>query len=110
MRTKNKYEKEKLGEIIKLVKMSSCGVLVTDEGINTYCSPSELLTLISFIIDKTKKYVPEEAIRHSVEIGLRNNEEKIDYMINTLENTLNKIDNIIDKKKDKKTKKENKDK
>ena len=106
MRTKNKYEKEKLGEIIKLVKMSSCGILATDEGINLYCSPPELLTLISYIIEKTNKYVPEEAIRHSVGIGLRNNEEKIDYMINTLENALNEID----KKKDKKTKKENKDK
>lgn len=106
MITKNKYEKEKLGEIIKLVKMSSCGILVTDEGINLYCSPTELLTLISYIIEKTKKYVPEEAIRHSVKIGLRKNEEKIDYMINTLENALNEID----KKKDKKTKKENKDK
>lgn len=106
MITKNKYEKEKLGEIIKLVKMSSCGILATDEGINLYCSPTELLTLISYIIEKTKKYVPEEVIRHSVEIGLRNNEEKIDYMLNTLENALNEID----KKKDKKTKKENKDK
>ena len=106
MITKSKYEKEKLGEIIKLVKMSSCGILATDEGINLYCSPTELLTLISYIIEKTKKHVPEEAIRHSVEIGLRNNEEKIDYMLNTLENALNEID----KKKDKKTKKENKDK
>lgn len=106
MITKNKYEKEKLREIIELVKMSSCGILATDEGINLYCSPSELLTLINCIIEKAKKYVPEEAIRHSVEIGLRNNKEKIDYMINTLENALNEID----KKKDKKTKKENKDK
>ena len=106
MITKNKYEKEKLGEIIKLVKMSSCGVLVTDEGISLYCDQAELLTLISYIIDKAKKYVPEEAIRHSVEIALRNGEEKVDYMINTLENALNEID----KKKDKKTKKENKDK
>ena len=64
------------------------------------------MTLISFIIERTKKYVPEEAIRHSVEIALRNGEEKVDYMINTLENALNEID----KKKDKKTKKENKDK
>lgn len=76
MITKNKYEKEKLGEIIKLVKMSSCGILATDEGISLYCSPAELLTLISFIIEKTKKYIPEEAIRQSVEIGLRDNEEK----------------------------------
>ena len=106
MITKNKYEKKKLGEIIKLVKMSSCGILATDEGISLYCDQVELLTLISYIIDKAKKYVPEEAIRHSVEIGLRNNEEKTDYMINTLENALNEID----KKKDKKTKKENKDK
>lgn len=106
MITKNKYEKEKLGEIIKLVKMSSCGILATDEGINLYCSPTELLTLINFIIEKAKKYVPEEVIRHSVEIALRNGEEKVDYMINTLENALNEID----KKKDKKTKKENKDK
>lgn len=106
MITKNKYEKEELGEIIKLVKKSSCRILATDEGINLYCSPAEFLTLISYIIEKAKKYVTEEAIRHSVEIGLRNNEEKIDYMINTLENVLNEID----KKKDKKTKKENKDK
>ena len=106
MRTKNKYEKEKLGEIIKLVKMSSCGILATDEGISLYCDQVELLTLVIYIIDKAKKYVPEEAIRHSVEIGLRNNEEKTDYMINTLENALNEID----KKKDKKAKKENKDK
>ena len=106
MRTKNKYEKEKLSEIIELVKMSSCGILATDKGISTYCSPSELLTLISFIIESAKKYVPEEAIRHCVEIALRNGEEKVDYMINTLENALNEID----KKKDKKTKKENKDK
>lgn len=106
MITKNKYEKEKLREIIKLVKMSSCGILATDEGINLYCDQAELLTLISFIIEKAKKYVPEEAIIHSVEIALRNGEEKVDYMINILENELNEID----KKKDKKTKKGNKDK
>ena len=60
MITKNKSEKEKLEEIIKLVKMSSCGVLVTDEGISLYCSPTELLTLISYIIERTKKYVQKK--------------------------------------------------
>lgn len=103
MKKKNDYADEKLKEIEELVKDSSSGILLTNVGINTYCSGAELLTFISMMIHNAKKYLPKELIEKAVKLGFKDEEElekkvkEVKTLNKELDKTLSKIKEIIEK-------------
>lgn len=99
MKKKNDYADKKLKEIEELVKGSSCGILITDIGINTYCSGVEMLSFISVMINKAKKYLPKELIEKAVKLGFKD-EEELEKKVKEVK-TLNKeLDKMLSKVKD----------
>ena len=99
MKKKNDYANKKLKEIEELVKGSSCGILITDTGINTYCSGADMLSFISIMIHKAKKHLPKELIEKAVKLGFKD-EEELEKKVKEVE-TLNKeLDKMLRKVKD----------
>ena len=99
MKKKNDYADKKLKEIEELVKDSSSGILLTNVGINTYCSGAELLTFISMMIHNAKKYLPKELIEKAVKLGFKD-EEELEEKVKEVK-TLNKeLDKMLSKVKD----------
>ena len=99
MKKKNDYADKKLKEIEELVKGSSCGILITDIGMNTYCSSVEMLSFISIMIYKAKKYLPKELIEKAVKLGFKD-EEELEKKVKEVK-TLNKeLDKMLSKVKD----------
>ena len=99
MKKKNDYADKKLKEIEELVKDSSSGILLTNVGINTYCSGAELLTFISMMIHNAKKYLPKELIEKAVKLGFKD-EEKLEEKVKEVK-TLNKeLDKMLSKIKE----------
>lgn len=99
MKKKNDYADKKLKEIEELVKESSCGILITDTGINTYCSGVDMLSFISIMIRKAKKYLPKELIEKAVKLGFKD-EEELEKKVKEVK-TLNKeLDKMLSKVKD----------
>lgn len=103
MKKKNDYADKKLKEIEELVKESSCGILITDIGINTYCSGVEMLSFISIMIHKVKKYLPKELIEKAVELGFKSDKELEEKSKNIkaknkeLEKMLRKVKELLEK-------------
>ena len=96
MKKKNDYADKKLKEIEELVKDSSSGILLTNVGINTYCSGAELLTFISMMIHNAKKYLPKELIERAVKLGFKD-EEELEEKVKEVK-TLNKeLDKMLSK-------------
>lgn len=99
MKKKNNYADKKLKEIEELVKESSCGILITDIGINTYCSVAEMLSFISVLIKKANKFVPKELIEKAVKLGFISDKE-LEKKVKEVK-TLNKeLDKMLSKVKD----------
>lgn len=99
MKKKNDYADKKLKEIEELVKGSSCGILITDNGISIYCSSAEMLSFISIMIHIAKKYLPKELIEKAVKLGFKD-EEELEKKVKEVE-TLNKeLDKMLSKVKD----------
>lgn len=103
MKKKNDYADKKLKEIEELVKDSSSGILLTNVGINTYCSGAELLTFISMMIYNAKKHLPKELIEKAVKLGFKDEEEleekvkEVKTLNKELEKMLSKIKELIEK-------------
>ena len=99
MKKKNDYADKKLKETEELVKDSSSGILLTNVGINTYCSGAELLTFISMMIHNAKKYLPKELIEKAVKLGFKD-EEELEKKVKEVK-TLNKeVDKMLSKIKE----------
>lgn len=103
MKKKNDYADKKLKEIEELVKESSCGILITDIGINTYCSGVDMLSFISIMIHNAKKYLPKELIEKAVELGFKSDKElekknkNIEKLNKELEKMLSKVKDLLEK-------------
>lgn len=103
MKKKNNYADKKLKEIEELVKESSCGILITDTGINTYCSGVDMLSFISIMIHNTKKYLPKELIEKAVKLGFKDEEEleekvkEVKTLNKELDKMLSKVKNLLEK-------------
>ena len=99
MKKKNDYADKKLKEIEELVKDSSSGILLTNVGINTYCSGVDMLTFISMMIHNAKKYLPKELIEKAVKLGFKD-EEELEKKVKEVK-TLNKeVDKMLSKIKE----------
>ena len=99
MKKKNDYADKKLKEIEELVKNSSSGILLTNVGINTYCSGSDMLAFISIMIHNAKKYLSKELIEKAVKLGFKD-EEELEKKVKEVK-TLNKeLDKMLSKVKD----------
>lgn len=103
MKKKNNYADKKLKEIEELVKGSSCGILITDIGINTYCSGVDMLSFISIMIHNAKKYLPKELIEKAVKLGFKDEEElekkvkEVKTLNKELDKTLSKVKELLEK-------------
>lgn len=103
MKKKNNYADKKLKEIEELVKESSCGILITDTGINTYCSGIDMLSFISIMIHNAKKYLPKELIEKAVKLGFKDEEEleekvkEVKTLNKELDKMLSKVKNLLEK-------------
>ena len=103
MKKKNDYADKKLKEIEELVKGSSCGILMTDIGINTYCSGVDMLSFISLLIQKAKEHLPKELIETAVELGFKSDKEleekskNIEALNKELNKMLSKVKKILEK-------------
>ena len=103
MTKKNNYADKKLKEIEELVKESSCGILITDTGINTYCSGIDMLSFISIMIHNAKKYLPKELIEKAVKLGFKDEEEleekvkEVKTLNKELDKMLSKVKNLLEK-------------
>lgn len=99
MKKKNDYADKKLKEIEELVKDSSSGILLTNVGINTYCSGVDMLAFISMMIHNAKKYLPKELIEKAVKLGFKD-EEELEKKVKEVK-TLNKeVDKMLSKIKE----------
>ena len=103
MKKKNDYADKKLKEIEELVKGSSSGILITDIGINTYCSGVDMLLFVSLIIKNANKYLPKELIEKAVELGFKSEKElekknkNIEKLNKELEKMLSKVKDVLEK-------------
>ena len=103
MKKKNNYADKKLKEIEELVKESSCGILITDTGINTYCSGVDMLSFISIMTHNAKKYLPKELIEKAVKLGFKDEEEleekvkEVKTLNKELDKMLSKVKNLLEK-------------
>ena len=99
MKKKNNYADKKLKEIEELVKESSCGILMTDIGINTYCSGVEMLSFVSLIIKKANEYLPKELIEKAVKLGFKD-EEELKNKVKEVKTLKKELDKMLSKLKD----------
>ena len=99
MKKKNDYADKKLKEIEELVKGSSCGILMTDIGINTYCSGVEMLSFVSLIIKKANEYLPKELIEKAVKLGFKD-EEELKNKVKEVKTLKKELDKMLSKLKD----------
>lgn len=103
MKKKNDYADKKLKEIEELVKESSCGILMTDIGINTYCSGFDMLSFVSLLIKKANEYLPKELIEKAVKLGFKDEEEleekvkEVKTLNKELDKMLSKVKNLLEK-------------
>ena len=103
MKKKNNYADKKLKEIEELVKGSSSGILITDIGINTYCSGVDMLSFISLLIQNAKEHLPKELIEKAVELGFKSDKElekakkNIEKLNKELEKMLSKVKDVLEK-------------
>ena len=99
MKKKNDYADKKLKEIEELVKNSSSGILLTNVGINTYCSGSDMLAFISIMIHNAKKYLSKELIEKAVKLGFKD-EEELEKKVKEVKALNKELDKMLSKVKD----------
>lgn len=59
-----------------------CFILATDKGVGIVGNGAEVLSCVSMIIREAKKHLPENVIRHAVDLGCMSDEQLMTKFLN----------------------------
>lgn len=85
--------KNNMMKVIRNLKDPKCYIMITNEGMATYCRGDELLTMLTMAIKQVADQIPKEEILRCVEFAYMR-DDKFDKMLDKIEKLMKEIEEL----------------